>query len=102
MRVKRVRVILNPHGGKGDAQQLFNQRVLPLFQIAGIQCDIEITTYAGMSLHSLQPSANAKDMALTHEPDKYEGVLLVSGDGLVNEFVNGLMQRFLLDRVLNR
>ena len=44
--------------------------------------------------------ANAKDMALTHEPDKYEGVLLVSGDGLVNEFVNGLMQRFLFDRVL--
>lgn len=44
--------------------------------------------------------ANAKDMALTHEPDKYEGVLLVSGDGLVNEFVNGLMQRFFSDRVL--
>ena len=39
--------------------------------------------------------ANAKDMAITHEPDKYEGVLLVSGDGLVNEFVNGLMQRLL-------
>ena len=37
--------------------------------------------------------ANAKDMAITHEPDKYEGVLLVSGDGLVNEFVNGLMER---------
>ena len=48
---------------------------------------------------SLKP-ANAKDMALTHEPDKYEGVLLVSGDGLVNEFVNGLMQRFVSDRVL--
>ena len=32
-------------------------------------------------------------MAITHEPDKYEGVLLVSGDGLVNEFVNGLMER---------
>ena len=47
MRFKRVRVILNPHGGKGDAQQVFNQRVLPLFQIAGIQCDIEITKYAG-------------------------------------------------------
>ena len=37
--------------------------------------------------------ANAKDMAITHEPDKYEGVLLVSGDGLVHEFVNGLMER---------
>lgn len=36
---------------------------------------------------------NAKDMAITHEPDKYEGVLLVSGDGLVNQFVNGLMER---------
>lgn len=32
-------------------------------------------------------------MAITHEPDKYEGVLLVSGDGLVNQFVNGLMER---------
>ncbi|KAK8823672.1 hypothetical protein WA577_002591, partial [Blastocystis sp. JDR] len=82
-RVKRVRVIVNPHGGKGDAQQVFNTRILPLLQLAGIQCDLEITKYY----------ANAKDMAITHEPDKYEGVLLVSGDGLVNEFVNGLMQR---------
>ena len=39
------------------------------------------------------PIENAKDMAITHEPDKYEGVLLVSGDGLVNQFVNGLMER---------
>lgn len=39
------------------------------------------------------PVENAKDMAITHEPDKYEGVLLVSGDGLVNQFVNGLMER---------
>lgn len=101
MRYKRVRVILNPHGGKGDAQQLFNQRVLPLFQIAGIQCDLEITKYAGTPLSSLQTKANAKDMALTHEPDKYEGVLLVSGDGLVNEFVNGLMQRLPVDRIFN-
>ena len=37
--------------------------------------------------------ANAKDLAITHEPDKYEGVLLVSGDGVLNQFVNGLMQR---------
>lgn len=44
-------------------------------------------------LASVCTLANAKDMAITHEPDKYEGVLLVSGDGLVNEFVNGLMQR---------
>ena len=48
MRVKRVRVILNPHGGKGDAQQVFNQRILPLLQLAGIQCDLEITKYAGI------------------------------------------------------
>lgn len=46
-RVKRVRVILNPHGGKGDAQQVFNSRILPILQIAGIQCDIEITKYSG-------------------------------------------------------
>lgn len=47
-RVKRVRVILNPHGGKGDAQQVFNSRLLPILQIAGIQCDIEITKYSGI------------------------------------------------------
>lgn len=45
--------------------------------------------------------ANAKDLAITHEPDKYEGVLLVSGDGLVNEFVNGLMQRFVMVCISN-
>ncbi len=46
-RVKRVRVIVNPHGGKGDAQQVFNTRILPLLQLAGIQCDLEITKYYG-------------------------------------------------------
>ena len=50
-----------------------------------------------MQVHYLFPISfpieNAKDMAITHEPDKYEGVLLVSGDGLVNQFVNGLMER---------
>ena len=39
-------------------------------------------------------------MAITHEPDKYEGVLLVSGDGLVHEFVKGLMERCGRDRHL--
>ena len=92
-RIKRVRVILNPHGGKGDAQQVFNTRLLPLFQIAGIQCDIEITKYSCIFLIFILQIANARDLAITHEPDKYEGVLLVSGDGLVNQFVNGLMQR---------
>ena len=43
-----VRVIVNPHGGKGDAQLLFNTRILPLLQLAGIQCDLEITKYSGM------------------------------------------------------
>ena len=47
-RYKRVRVIVNPHGGKGDAQLLFNTRILPLLQLAGIQCDLEITKYSGM------------------------------------------------------
>lgn len=45
--MKRVRVIVNPHGGKGDAQQVFNTRILPLLQLAGIQCDLEITKYYG-------------------------------------------------------
>ena len=47
-RVKRVRVIVNPHGGKGDAQQVFNTRILPLLQLAGVQCDLEITKYYGI------------------------------------------------------
>ena len=47
-RYKRVRVIVNPHGGKGDAQLLINTRILPLLQLAGIQCDLEITKYSGM------------------------------------------------------
>lgn len=46
-------MILNPHGGKGDAQQVFNSRILPILQIAGIQCDIEITKYSGSGLLSV-------------------------------------------------
>lgn len=49
-RYKRVRVIVNPHGGKGNAQQVFNTRILPLLQLAGIQCDLEITKYYGIPI----------------------------------------------------
>ena len=54
-RYKRVRVIVNPHGGKGDAQQVFNTRILPLLQLAGIQCDLEITKYDGFDFSLVRP-----------------------------------------------
>ena len=36
---------------------------------------------------------HARDMGFNHNPALYEGVILVSGDGMVNQFVNGLYMR---------
>lgn len=82
-RDKTLRIIINPHGGNGTAMEIYNQIACPLLQSSGIKTKLEITSYSG----------HAYTMGLNHNPINYEGVILVGGDGLINEFVNGIMAR---------
>ncbi|KAF2553438.1 hypothetical protein F2Q68_00037245 [Brassica cretica] len=82
-RPKRLLVFVNPFGGKKTARKIFVEEVKPLFDDADVQLDVQETKY---QLH-------AKEMVRSMDVSKYDGIVCVSGDGVLVEVVNGLLER---------
>lgn len=80
---RRLKVLVNPVGGPGKARQLFQQRVRPILEAAGCKLDVQVTERVQ---HGLQI---AKELKI----EDYDAILLVSGDGLAHEILNGFAQR---------
>ncbi|PKI43635.1 hypothetical protein CRG98_035960, partial [Punica granatum] len=74
-RPKRLFIFMNPFGGKRMAPKIFSNEVKPLLQDAGIEFDIQETRY---QLH-------AKEIARSIDLSKYDGIVCVSGDGILVE-----------------
>ncbi|XP_047307690.1 sphingosine kinase 1-like [Impatiens glandulifera] len=82
-RPKRLFVFLNPFGGKKSASKIFLDEVKPLLDDANVEFTLLETQY---QLH-------AKEVAQSLDFSKYDGIVCVSGDGILVEVVNGLLQR---------
>lgn len=82
-RPKRLFVFVNPFGGKKSASKIFLDVVSPLLKDADIQLTIQETKH---QLH-------AKAVTQTLDLSKYDGLICVSGDGILVEVVNGLLER---------
>ncbi|PPS00723.1 hypothetical protein GOBAR_AA19943 [Gossypium barbadense] len=82
-RPKRLLIFLNPFGGKKSATKIFSEDVKPYLEDADIQITVIETKY---QLH-------AKEVAKTMDLSKYDGIVCVSGDGILVEVVNGLLER---------
>ncbi|KAK4271532.1 hypothetical protein QN277_020216 [Acacia crassicarpa] len=82
-RPKRLFIFVNPFGGKKAATKIFLQHVKPLLDDAEIQITLQETKH---QLH-------AKEVARTLDISKYDGIVCVSGDGILVEVVNGLLER---------
>uniref|UniRef100_A0ACD5UMC2 Uncharacterized protein n=1 Tax=Avena sativa TaxID=4498 RepID=A0ACD5UMC2_AVESA len=82
-RPKRLLIIVNPYGGKRGARKIFQTEVLPLIEAAGIHYIMQETKHR---LH-------AQEIARSLDLRKYDGIICVSGDGILVEVVNGLLQR---------
>ncbi|KNA10376.1 hypothetical protein SOVF_144790 [Spinacia oleracea] len=82
-RPKRLYILVNPYGGKKSASKIFVETMQPLLEDAEIQFTLQETKY---QLH-------AKELACELDLTKYDGVVCVSGDGILVEVVNGLLQR---------
>lgn len=80
---RKLRVVVNPHGGPGKAAQIFQGRVLPILEAAGCEVDATLTTH---SQHGLEL---ARDLDLSKS---YDAIVCVSGDGMLHEVLNGLVQ----------
>ncbi|XP_068668783.1 sphingosine kinase 1-like isoform X1 [Aristolochia californica] len=82
-RPKRLFVVVNPFGGRKSALKIFHNDVHPLLVAADVQFTLQETQY---QLH-------AKSLAHSLDLSKYDGIVCVSGDGVLVEVVNGFLQR---------
>lgn len=79
-RKKKLKVIVNPFGGKGTALQLYQQYAAPVFAAAQCQVDLEVTKHRG----------HATEIAEKIDINAYDAIVCCSGDGLPYEVFNGL------------
>lgn len=82
-RSKRIKVLVNPFGGKGRASSLYYNEAEPIFAAARCQVDTEETKYQG----------HAVEMAEKIDIDAYDVIAPCSGDGLPYEVFNGLAKK---------
>lgn len=78
---KNLKVFVNPHGGKGKGIALYVSKVEPILLAAGCTLDVTYTTHNG---HAIEI---AREMNLG-----YDALVIVSGDGLIHEVLNGIDQ----------
>ncbi|KAJ7111556.1 ATP-NAD kinase-like domain-containing protein [Mycena crocata] len=77
-RGRRLKVVINPHGGTKKGVSIFTKTVEPILRTAYCTLDVLHTTKGG---HAYEI---AKSMNLD-----FDAMVIVSGDGLVHEVLNG-------------
>uniref|UniRef100_A0A3P9JSU9 Ceramide kinase n=1 Tax=Oryzias latipes TaxID=8090 RepID=A0A3P9JSU9_ORYLA len=83
-RPKRLLVYINPFGGKRRGKRIYEEKVAPVFQQAGISADVIVTERANHARDHLTTEANLQ---------QYDGVVCVGGDGMFSEILHGLVAR---------
>ena len=79
-RQKRIKVLINPFGGQGNAPKWYTRDIEPIFAAAQCEMDVERTRFKG---HAVEIAANI-------DVDAYDVIASCSGDGLPHEAFNGL------------
>ncbi|KAI1283820.1 Sphingosine kinase 2 [Halotydeus destructor] len=78
-------VLVNPASGPGKAVDIFTQQVSPVLAESGLKYEVMITKAANEAHDYVM---NTVDLMT-----KYDGLVIVSGDGLLYEVINGIMKR---------
>ncbi|QQP48787.1 Ceramide kinaselike [Caligus rogercresseyi] len=82
---KRLLFFVNPFGGKGKAEEIFNRSVRPLLEIAGIHYEMELTQHKNHALDSILSRPDLEN--------QFDGIVSVGGDGMFSEVFNGVLRR---------
>ena len=77
---KRIKVLINPFGGKGSAQKWYLRDIEPIFAAARCEIEVERTLYQG----------HAVEIARQLDIEAHDVIASCSGDGLPHEVFNGL------------
>ncbi|XP_031558593.1 sphingosine kinase 1-like [Actinia tenebrosa] len=80
---RKLLVLVNPSSGQGKSLKVFQKKVSPMYKESSIDFELLVTEYAG----------HAKEIGLNLDVEQWDGIVICSGDGLVYELVNGLMNR---------
>ncbi|KAJ7172102.1 ATP-NAD kinase-like domain-containing protein, partial [Mycena filopes] len=83
---RRFLVLVNPHGGQGKGKQLWQETIEPIMGAAG--CIVHVQ-YTG----PVSSPTNATEIARNVNLATYDALVPISGDGIVNELLNGLASR---------
>lgn len=109
-RPKRLFILVNPFGGKKSGRKIFHSEVKPLLVAAGILYTVQgwwISKYLSLSrfvlltvITNLLSSAlvseteyqlHAQEIAYSVDLLKYDGIVCVSGDGILVEVSNCIL-----------
>ncbi|XP_069553270.1 sphingosine kinase 1-like [Brachyistius frenatus] len=79
----RMMLLVNPQSGKGQALTLYNNHVQRMLNEAGIIHTLVIT----------ERQNHAREMVREADLSQWDALVIMSGDGLLYEVINGLLER---------
>ncbi|XP_041737791.1 sphingosine kinase 1-like [Coregonus clupeaformis] len=79
----RVMVLVNPQSGRGQALQLFSGHIEPMLTEASVPYTLVITEHQN----------HARDLVRETDLSQWDALVILSGDGLLFEVLNGLLER---------
>ncbi|KAG5271154.1 hypothetical protein AALO_G00176500 [Alosa alosa] len=82
-RPRRLLLLVNPFSGRGQAMQWCQTHILPMIREANISYNLIQT----------ERQNHARELIREISLQEWDGIIIVSGDGLLHEVINGLMER---------
>ncbi|XP_007254565.2 sphingosine kinase 2 isoform X1 [Astyanax mexicanus] len=82
-RPRRLLLLVNPFSGRGQAMQWCQTHILPMIREANISYNLIQT----------ERQNHARELVREISLHEWDGIIIVSGDGLLHEVINGLMER---------
>lgn len=87
---RKVLILVNPKSGSGKARETFQQRVAPIFVEAEIPFELHVTKHANY----------AREFVRSKDIYAYKYIVVVGGDGLYFEVINGMFERVDWERAI--
>lgn len=88
--LRKILVLLNPKSGSGKGRETFQKHVVPVLAEAEVPYDLQVTKYANYAREFVRH----KDIFM------WRSIVVVGGDGILFEVINGLFERPDWDRVM--
>uniref|UniRef100_A0A3B5MWL4 sphingosine kinase n=1 Tax=Xiphophorus couchianus TaxID=32473 RepID=A0A3B5MWL4_9TELE len=79
----RTMILVNPHSGRGQALQLFTGHIQAMLTEASVPYTLVITEHQN----------HARELVRNADLTQWDALVIMSGDGLLFEVINGMMER---------